>query len=320
MSLENIISKYLLNKADQLELDQLRVWQAEAHDNVQALKEIQQIFSLDMSDYKAYDTQNAWDKVAPHILEEKTKDFGAKVFQLKSWIISGVAIITLLAATTMVWQKYLTDSYTTNYLTIDTNQLANLPDNSIVSLDRGTTLDIISENFAQNRALSLTGRAYFEVVKDVQNPFTVMLPQGKITVLGTQFNISTSDNIEEIYVTEGHVRYEIEDRSFDLKAGDYIKVLDGDVIKVAMNDANYLSWKSGKLVLKDVNISTAVKSLATHYQSKITFLPDVALKDCKISTTLDHETLTEALEELSILLSIEYKAVGDKIVISDINC
>jgi len=73
MSLENIISKYLLNKADQLELDQLRVWQAEAHDNVQALKEIQQIFSLDMSDYKAYDTQNAWDKVAPHILEEKNK-------------------------------------------------------------------------------------------------------------------------------------------------------------------------------------------------------------------------------------------------------
>ncbi|MEJ6806425.1 MAG: hypothetical protein QNK64_00005, partial [Saprospiraceae bacterium] len=90
MSLENIISKYLLNTADQLELDQLKAWQAEARDNVQALEEIQQMFSLDMSDYKAYDTQNAWDKVAPHILEEKTKDSGAKVFQLKRWIISGV--------------------------------------------------------------------------------------------------------------------------------------------------------------------------------------------------------------------------------------
>ena len=204
MSLENIISKYLLNKADQLELEQLRVWQAEAHDNVQALKEIQQIFSLDMSDYKAYDTQNAWDKVAPHILEKKTKDSGAKVFQLKRWIISGVAIITLLAATTMVWQKYTTNSYTTHYLTIDTNQLANLPDNSIVSLDRGTTLEIISENFAQNRALSLTGRAYFEVAKDVQHPFTVMLPQGKITVLGTQFNISTKKK-EDIINDQGEI-------------------------------------------------------------------------------------------------------------------
>jgi len=48
MSLENIISKYLLNKTDQLELDQLKAWQAEAQDNVQALEEIQQIFSLDM--------------------------------------------------------------------------------------------------------------------------------------------------------------------------------------------------------------------------------------------------------------------------------
>lgn len=320
MSLENIISKYLLNKTDQLELDQLKAWQAEAQDNVQALEEIQQIFSLDMSDYKAYDTQNAWDKVVPQISEEEPENPGAKVFQLKRWMMSGVAIIALLAATTMVWQKYTTDSYTTHYVTTDTYQSANLPDNSIVSLDRGTTLDIISENFAQNRALSLTGRAFFEVAKDAQHPFTVALPQGKITVLGTQFNISTSDNIEEIYVTEGHVRYEIADRSFDLKAGDYIKVLDGDVIRVAMNDANYLSWKNGKLVLSDVNITTAIKSLATHYQAKITLSPDVAIKNCKISTTLDQETLTEALEELSILLSLEYKAVGDEIVISDINC
>lgn len=327
MSLENIISKYLLNKTDQLELEQLKAWQAEAQDNVQALQDMQQIFSLDMSGYKSYDTQNAWGKVEAQISEGKTQNSeeepensDTKVFQLKRWLMSGAAIIALLAATTVVWQKYTADSYTSHYVTTDKVQSANLPDNSIVSLDKGTTLDIISEDFEQNRALSLEGRAFFEVAKDQQHPFTVALPQGKITVLGTQFNISTTDKIEEIYVTEGHVRYDIADRSFDLKAGDYIKVIDGDVIRVAMNDTNYLSWKNGKLILSDVNISTAVKNLATHYQAKITLSPDVKVKDCKISTTLDQETLSEALEELSILLSLEYKKVGDQIVISYINC
>ena len=320
MSLENIISKNLLNKTDKLELEQLNAWQAEAQDNVQALEEMQQIFSLDMSDYKAYDTQNAWDKIEEQITEEEPENTDAKVFKLKKWLMSGAAIIALLAATSIVWQKYTTDSYTTHYATTDSNQSANLPDNTIVSLDRGTTLDIISEDFTQERALSLKGRAFFDVAKDKNHPFTIALPQGKITVLGTQFNIRSTDNVEEIYVTEGHVRYDIADRSFDLKAGDYIKVLDGDVIRVAMNDPNYLSWKNGKLVLNDVNISTAVKNLATHYQAEISLSSDIVTKDCRISTTLDQETLKEALEELSILLSLEYKTVDGEIIISQINC
>ena len=320
MSLENIISKYLLNKTDQLELDQLKAWQAEGQDNVRALEDMQKIFSLDMSGYKSYNTQNAWDKIESKISEEQPENSNTKVFQLKRWIMTGAAIIGLLAATTMVWQQYTPDSYATQYVTTDIHQSANLPDESVVSLDRATTLNLISEDFEQNRALSLSGRAFFEVAKDEKHPFTVTLPQGKIPVIGTQFSISTIDNIEEIYVTEGHVRYDIADRSFDLRAGDYIKVLDGDVIRVPMKDENYLSWKNGKLVLSDVNIATAIKNLATHYQAKITLSPDVELVDCKISTTLDQETLKEALEELSIILSLEYKKVGDGIVISHINC
>lgn len=320
MSLENIISRYLLNKTDQNELDQLKAWQAEAQDNVSALQDMQKIFSLDMQDYKSYNNQDAWEKVESKLSEEEPKDSYDGVFQLKKWIMSAAAAITLLAATTMIWHNYTNDSYTTHYATTDHQQSANLPDQSVVSLDRGTILDIISEDFTKNRALSLTGRAYFDVAKDQQHPFTVTLPQGKITVLGTQFSISTIDNIEEIYVTEGHVRYDLADRSFDLKAGDYIKVLDGDVIRVAMKDTNYLSWRKGKLVLNDVTISTAIKNLSSHYQANITLDKDAVIKDCRISTTLDQETLKEALEELSILLSLRYKEVGNEIVVTQINC
>lgn len=328
MSLENIISKYLLNKTDQDELEQLKAWQAEAQDNVKALSEMQSIFALDMSGYKSYDTQNAWDRIESQLSERDTQPSGgespedseAKLFQLRRWLVSAAAVITLLVASTMVWQKYTADSYPTQYTASENMQTAELPDQSIVSLDRGASLDLISEDFKLDRALSLKGRAFFEVAKDAEHPFTVALPQGKITVLGTQFNIIAKGDKEEIYVTEGHVRYDIGDRSFDLRADDYIKVIDGDVIKVKMNDTNYLSWKKGKLVLNNVSLNTAIKSLSTHYQSSMTIDPKLDITACKISTTIDQESLTDALEELSILLSLKYKVVEGNVVITDIKC
>ncbi len=321
MSLENIISKFLLNKTDQQELEQLQAWQAEAQDNVQALQEMQKIFALDMSGYKSYDTQNAWDKVESQISnEESPKESEDKVFRLKRMIMSAAAVITLIAASTIVWQNYTSDPYPTHYASSENIQTAELPDQSIVQLDKGASLDLVSDDYKANRALSLQGRAFFEVAKDADHPFTVELPQGKITVLGTQFNITAQDNLEEIYVTEGHVRYDIDERSFDLKAGDFIKVLDGDVIKVEMNDEHYLSWKRGKLVLKDVSISAAMKSLSTHFQSNITIIPDLDVTKCKISTTIDQETLSDALEELTILLSLQYKMVDGNVLITDIKC
>lgn len=321
MSLENIISKYLLNKTDQQELEQLKAWKAEAQDNVQALEDMQKIFALDMSGYKSFDTQNAWDKIESKLSnEESPKETDDKVFRLKRWIMSAAAVITLIAATTMIWQKESADSYTKHYATFESKEIAELPDHSIVSLDRSSSLDLISDDFNTNRALSLEGRAYFEVAKDADHPFTVALPQGKITVIGTQFNITAHSEKEEIYVTEGHVRYDIEDRSFDLMAGDYIKVIDGDVIKVKMKDANFLSWRKGKLVLKDVSLVSAMKSLSTHFQSSLTIDPNLDVSQCKISTTIDQESLTDALEELSILLSLKYKKVDGNVLITDIKC
>lgn len=324
MSLENIISKYLLNRTDQNELVQLKAWQAEAKENVRALEEMQEIFALDMSGFKSYDTEKAWDSVESKMSGQKPQEDSGNsydnVFRLKRWMMSAVAFFGLIAGTSIVWQNYTTEKYPYQYAATTSQEIAELPDKSVVNLDKGATLDIVSEDFSIARSLSLQGRAFFSVAKNGDSPFTIGLPQGKITVLGTQFNITANDDAEEILVTEGHVRYDIEGRSFDLYAGDYIRVIDGDVIKVKMKDPNYLSWKSGKLILDNVGIDTAIKNLSLHYQSGISLSPELVVSDCKISTTLDQETLLEALEELSILFSIKHEVVDDHIVITDIKC
>lgn len=319
MNLDQILARFLLNKSDQEELDQLHAWKNEAEENVLALQEMQKLYDIDMTGYESFDTDSALDKVEASIAEQTAKE-DAQVFQLKRWIMSAAAVVGLLAATTFVWKQVTTEQYPTNYASTDTRIDAQLQDHTQIKLDNNSTLNLISEDFNTERALSLNGRAYFEVTKDADRPFTVQMNQGKITVLGTAFDLHTREGVEEVYVTEGHVRYDIDTRSFDLKAGQYIKVIDGDVMRVALKKPNYLSWKDGKLVLNDVPMNQALKDIADHFKYELDMNKTSKSTDCKITTTLDQETLAEAMSELNLLMDIKFEIEGQKLIINDISC
>lgn len=319
MSINNIISKFLMNKTDQHELAQLQEWQSEARENIEALKDMQKIFALDMSDYQSFDKGSAWDNIETKINAESGNEYG-KVVRLKKWIMGSVAILALIASTTFAWKNYAKESYPAQYATTNTIKVNQLPDATVVHLDRLSTLNIEAEDFNTNRKVKLDGRAYFDVTSDSAHPFNIEMNQGHVTVIGTEFSLSTLKGQDEIYVTEGKVRYTIGDRSFDLTVGDYIKVINGDVVKLEMKHDQYLSWKSGKLVLSDENIHDALKLLSNHFQTKISIDSNLSTANCRISTTIEHQTLDETLEELSILFSIKYSKNSNGITISNLEC
>jgi transmembrane sensor len=62
-----------------------------------------------------------------------------------------------------------------------------LPDNSKVLLNDGSNLSYSTWNWDNNRALHLKGEAYFKVAKGKK--FEVNTNLGKVSVLGTQFNM-----------------------------------------------------------------------------------------------------------------------------------
>lgn len=320
MKLENIISKYFLNQADEQELDQLKAWQDEASDNIKALKDMHSIFNLDMKGYKSYDTDKAWGNIENRLEESPQSDEDRKAIRSKGWMMSAAAIIAVLVAAIAVFQNYASNDIPNVYSATADMIVANFPDKTVIDVDRHSTLEVLSENYNVKRSLALNGRAYFDVEKNILKPFTVQLQQGYVTVLGTEFSLSTLNDIDEVYVTEGKVKYTINNRDFVLLKGDYIRVIDGDVIKLKMDDTQYLSWKYDKLVLENETLQEAIRLIGNHYQEKITIKPGLETQDCRITTTLENESFDQALEELKLLIKVQIERKANEIVIAQIDC
>src|SRR5690606_22979981 len=69
-----------------------------------------------------------------------------------------------------------------------------LSDGTLVYLNANSILKIPKKFTGNRRIISLTGEAYFEVVKDSLRPFTVQTQKSETTVLGTKFNLSAYAN------------------------------------------------------------------------------------------------------------------------------
>ncbi|MBK7633160.1 MAG: FecR domain-containing protein [Saprospiraceae bacterium] len=119
-------------------------------------------------------------------------------------IFSGISICTTPSTPNVGLNTYVASD----------KQDIHLSDGSLIKLDKNSTL---KEKAFRN--IYLDGRAYFDIATDKSHPFSIQLQHGKITVLGTAFNINTSAKFSQIYVTEGRVKYEYKDTEYILTAG-----------------------------------------------------------------------------------------------------
>lgn len=93
-----------------------------------------------------------------------------------------------------------------------------MPDHSQVWLAANANLTYATD-FNENRTLTLTGEAYFEVERDEKHPFIVNTDFGKVEVLGTAFNVNASDKSTTVSVEHGKVAVENKSGKVLLTAG-----------------------------------------------------------------------------------------------------
>ena len=100
-----------------------------------------------------------------------------------------------------------------------------LPDKSSVKLNAESSLNYKKRNWKKNREVNLVGEAYFKVAKGSQ--FDVVTWSGKVSVLGTQFNVKQRVNYFEVTCYEGLVSVTYKNRVIKLPAGKTFKIIDG---------------------------------------------------------------------------------------------
>ena len=140
-------------------------------------------------------------------------------------LIPAAALCVLLlqrpAASDVEWCEFAVAQGHTDSLT--------LPDNSRVWLNAGSHLIYPRSFDGRIRKVFLSGEAYFDVAKDAGHPFIIKAGDVQVRVLGTQFNVTSYENMESVSVclVEGSVSMDID--------GDGLKrnilLIPGDVVR-----------------------------------------------------------------------------------------
>lgn len=200
-----------------------------------------------------------------------------------------------------------------------------LPDGSSVWLNKESKLqypDAFSEN---QREVSLTGEAYFDIKPDTSRPFIIHSGEIKTTVLGTAFNIRAFPEEASVVVTVTHGRIRVEDNNRNEKVLTdrqqlLINVAGSHVIQQRVADNTDTEWKEEDLVLDNITFAEARKLIQDRYGVEIVFQND-ALKSCRFTSTfLKDASLNQILTAICIVNRATFEIEGNTISIKGEGC
>jgi transmembrane sensor len=268
-------------------------------------------FLKNLGAYQSIETDKDWQKVRSRIGKDKTR----KLHPL--WRMA--AAVILLLGIGFVTQKYLVS--TPEMIAVyagDQMREVELPDGSWVTLNHQARL-VYPEKFkGRERAVQLSGKAFFQVESNPSSPFVVDVDQkALVRVLGTSFNISpdASGDLISIQVVEGRVAFSsAEGKDEVILEKDQQATLVGITVKRDESvEKNFLSWKTGKLVFENDPVGKVIKQLEMHYQVSIEIDESVP-RELSFTSTMDNQELADVLDEISVVLGLKYRYQNEKVV------
>lgn len=137
-----------------------------------------------------------------------------------------------------------------------------LPDGSRVSLDALTEVRVRYTPDVRNMEL-ISGRANFEVAKDVTRPLNVRVGPRTVTALGTMFTVERESRKVVVTLLEGSVAVTTRDTPsslIEMQPRQELRLTDGG--EVALRDGidpdQALAWREGKLIFEDEPLRNVV--------------------------------------------------------------
>jgi transmembrane sensor len=155
-----------------------------------------------------------------------------------------------------------------------------LPDGSRVWLNAASKLSYpVSFAGSARREVSLSGEAYFEILKDKTHPFIVKSAGQEVKVLGTHFNVNSyrDESLTQTTLLEGSVQVSVahssktvvlkpgQQASVDHEADFGIKVTEVKDFEMAV------AWKNGNFYFVDESLEGVMKKIARWYDMEVVF-------------------------------------------------
>lgn len=188
-----------------------------------------------------------------------------------------------------------------------------LSDGSLVWLNVGSTLTYPVTFRRNERKVSITGEAYFEVAHNAIKPFIVCKGNTAIQVLGTHFNVNAYDDESYIKITllQGAVNVKKDTTTVSLKPGQQADVT--KIIQVRNNvDTNaVMAWKNGYFHFNRANLQEVLKQLSRWYDVEVIYSGAIPSREFvgEMERALNLSQVLSILEQNNIHFSIQGKKI-----------
>ena len=204
--------------------------------------------------------------------------------------------------------------YKSNWVVVSTEagqrSKVSLPDGSLVWLNAGTVLKYCPDK--NERKVSLTGEAYFEVYHSENYPFVVESGSAKIKVLGTKFDVShyPDSKITKTSLLSGKIQI-----SFD-KSSKVVNIIPGEkvtydektqvILKTEDRVQNEILWRHGILVFDNESFYDLIQKLERYYAVKFIYNKKV-FENIHYTGTINNLNIEKVLEFINLTIPIEYE-------------
>ncbi|WP_026955057.1 FecR family protein [Algoriphagus vanfongensis] len=196
-----------------------------------------------------------------------------------------------------------------------------LPDQSVVILNSNSSLEFDSNYGKEDRRIKVNGEAYFVVSSDPERPFIVDSGDLLTRALGTEFNINTRNDLEQIALTEGKVLVTLEHAQSS--EGELVLVpgesatfsrKDPSIQAGKFDTQNLTAWKEGKIRFQREKLKDIFDQLQSWYGVDFQLKPGVQVQR-KVSGVFNNESLENILVGLSFSMGFEFSIQDEQVII-----
>ncbi len=225
----------------------------------------------------------------------------------RRYLVGGAGIAA--AAMIAVFVAPQVFSPTTTYVTAKGEKRSvTLADGSRIDLNAGSRLTVTLARNARSLFLH-EGQAVFDVTHDADRPFTVAVGDRMVRVVGTQFDVRRREGKLSITVARGAVEVGPLDggigKAYRLRPGQRLDHTEGaaPASVVAVEPAEVLAWRSGRLVYRQQTLADVVADLNQQWATPIR-IDDPTLAATPVSGVLILDSQDAVIRRLALLVPI----------------
>ena len=303
--------KYLLSEATLEEQEQVKQWLTDDA-NLAYYNQLKKIWddSRQLALTSTVDENRAWQKFQQKIHPAPVRRTGF------GWMRIAASVIIIVGLGLLAYWVFNDRTKEMTVVAQKTVLNDTLPDGSVVTVNKGSSISYLSKFKGEIRQVSLKGEAFFSVTPNKKKPFIISVNDVQITVVGTSFNVKTINGNTEVVVETGIVKVTRAGETVELKANEEVIVnaKDSALTKEKVSDQLYKYYRTKEFVCDDTPLWKLVEVINEAYNSHIV-IGNPALKDMSITTTFNNESLEQVLNVVSLTLNIKIIKEGDTIIL-----